>query len=79
MCPFMLQPMTASFSRPDEPEAARAERKMWMQTMCPMHQTMVSATAMVGSRVVLRGAALLDICVRQPNAQQANASTPCPD
>jgi hypothetical protein len=46
MC-LLLQPMTANFSRPDDLEAAKAERKMWMQTMCPMHQTMVSAPALV--------------------------------
>lgn len=51
MC-IPLQPMTASFPRPDDREAARAERRVWMQTMCPMHQTMVSAATLVRCKVV---------------------------
>lgn len=46
-CACPPQPMTANFPRPADPEAARVERRMWMRTMCPMHQTMVSASAMV--------------------------------
>lgn len=48
----LLQPMTANFSRPDDPEEAKAERRKWMQTMCPMHQTMVAASAIVSESIV---------------------------
>jgi uncharacterized OsmC-like protein len=39
--------MTANIPQPPDPEAAKAASEMAMKMLCPMHQTMVTAPAMV--------------------------------
>lgn len=39
--------MTANIPQPADPEAAKAASEMAMKMLCPMHQTMVTAPAMV--------------------------------
>jgi hypothetical protein len=48
---WLLQPMTANIPQPADAEAAKAASDMAMKMLCPMHQTMVTAPAMVMSHI----------------------------